>query len=109
MIELTFLKELMLIRQANRKSAIFVTTDIFLDKVFNFQPHVSNGCHDLLMILSDMKLSDNAILNIKDADYRCIISRISKNEATNLMQNIDLKKLEHYKTCNLLSHLKMHK
>ena len=96
MIELTFLKESMLIRQANRKSAIFVTIDIFLDKGFNFQPHVFNGCHDLLMM--SMKLSDNAILNIKDADYRCIISRISKNEAINLMQNIDLKKAEDYKT-----------
>ena len=29
MIELTFLKELTLIRQVNQKSAIFVTTDIF--------------------------------------------------------------------------------
>ena len=29
MIELTFLKELMLIRQANQKSVIFVTTGIF--------------------------------------------------------------------------------
>ena len=96
MIELTFLKESMLIRQANRKSAIFVTIDIFLDKGFNFQPHVFNGCHDLLMM--SMKLSDNAILNIKDADYRCIINRISKNEAINLMQNIDLKKAEDYKT-----------
>ena len=27
---------------------------------------------------------------IKCADYCCIISRISKNEAINLMQNIDL-------------------
>ena len=29
MIELTFLKELMLARQANQKSAIFFTIDIF--------------------------------------------------------------------------------
>ena len=29
MIELTFLKELMLIKQANQKSAIFVTIGIF--------------------------------------------------------------------------------
>ena len=37
-----------------------------------------------------MNLSDIAILNIKGADYRCIISRISKSEAINLMQNTDL-------------------
>ena len=69
----------------------------FLNKAFKFQPNVCNGCHDLLMM--PMNLSDIAILNIKSADYRCIISGISKNEAINLMQNIDLtKNVEHYKT-----------
>ena len=37
-----------------------------------------------------VNLSDTAILSIKGFDYRCIISLISKNEATNLMQNADL-------------------
>ena len=37
-----------------------------------------------------MNLSDIAISNIEDSDYRCIISGISKSEAINLMQNIDL-------------------
>ena len=32
-------------------------------------------------------LSDFAILNTKCSDYCCIIGLISKNEATNLMQN----------------------
>ena len=36
MIELMFLKELMLIRQANQKSAIFVTIGIFINKAFKF-------------------------------------------------------------------------
>ena len=31
-----------------------------------------------------------AILNIKGSDFCCIISLITKNEATNLMQNADL-------------------
>ena len=60
----------------------------YLDEGFNFQPHVCNGCHDLLMI--SMNLSDIAILNIKIADCRCIIKGISKNEAINFMQNADL-------------------
>ena len=34
--------------------------------------------------------SDTVILKIKNDDYRCIISGISKTEAINLMQNIDL-------------------
>ena len=60
----------------------------FLDKGFNFQPHVCNRCHDLLM--TSMKLRYVAILNIKGADYCCIIRGISKSEAKHLMQNIGL-------------------
>ena len=37
-----------------------------------------------------MNLSDIAILIIKGSDYHCIISLISKNEAINLLQNVDL-------------------
>ena len=37
-----------------------------------------------------MNLSDISILNIKSADYCCIISGISKSEVINLMQNTDL-------------------
>ena len=37
-----------------------------------------------------MNLSNIVILNIKGADYRCIISGINKSKAINLMQNIDL-------------------
>ena len=40
--------------------------------------------------MMSMNLNDIAILNIKNANYLCIISRISKSEAINLMQNIDL-------------------
>ena len=62
----------------------------FLNYIFKFQPNVCNRCHDLLMI--SINLIDIAILNIKDSDYHCIISLISKNEAINLMQNADLTK-----------------
>ena len=37
-----------------------------------------------------INLSDNAILNIKSADYCCIVSRISKTEVINLMQKVNL-------------------
>ena len=40
--------------------------------------------------MMSMKLSNISILNIKSADYRCIISGISKRETINLMQNINL-------------------
>ena len=61
-----------------------------LDKGFKlalkFQPNVSNVCHYLLFIIyamMSMNLSYIAILNIKSADYHCIISGISKSEAIN--------------------------
>ena len=50
----------------------------FLNKGFKFQSNVCNGCYDLLVM--SMNLSDIAILNIKGSDYRCIISRINKND-----------------------------
>ena len=62
---------------------------------FTFQANLCNRCHDSVMV--SIKLSDIAILQIKDSDYCCIISLISKNEAINLIQNADLtKKAEHY-------------
>ena len=60
----------------------------FLNKGFKCQPNVCKRCHDLLVM--SINLSDIAILSIKSADYSCIITGISKNEAINLMQNADL-------------------
>ena len=37
-----------------------------------------------------MNYSNIAILKIKNVDYRCIITGISKSEAISLMQNINL-------------------
>ena len=48
--------------------------------------------------MMSISLSNTATLNIKSFDYHCIVSLISKNEATNLLQNADwTEKWEHYK------------
>ena len=60
----------------------------FLNKCFKFQLNVCNRCHDLLMM--SVNFSDISILNIKGADYHFIMSVISKNEAINLMQHVNL-------------------
>ena len=60
----------------------------FLGEGFTFQLDACNGCHEALMM--SMNLSDIAILYIHRANYRCIISKVSKSDAVNLMQNIDL-------------------
>ena len=49
MIELAFLKELILIKQVHQKCDICHYW-YFLDEGFRFQPHVCNGCHDVLMM-----------------------------------------------------------
>ena len=58
-----------------------------------------------------MNLSDAAILKIKNTDYRCIITGISKSEAINLMQNIDLteKSKTLYKKINKIKSYKLKK
>ena len=48
--------------------------------------------------MMSINLNDIVILNITGSDYHCIISLVSKNEAVNLLQNVDLnKKVKHYK------------
>ena len=76
MIELTFLKELMLMRQANQKGVMFITIGIFLNKGFKFQPYVYNSCHDLLMI--SMTFSNIAILNIEVLIIAALLAELAK-------------------------------
>ena len=74
MIELTFLKKLILIKQ-ELKCAVCPYW-YFLNYSFMFQPNVCNRCHDLLLMF--LSLSNTAILKVKGSDYHCIISLISK-------------------------------
>ena len=81
MIELMFLQKVTSIKQVIKRVSYLLLL-IFLDKGFKFQLHVYNGCHDVLM-MSD-NLNDIAILKINNADYCCIINRISQSDAVNL-------------------------
>ena len=56
-----------------------------------------------------VNISNIAILNINGVNYCCIINRISKSEAVNLLQKADLRKIaERYKYVkNLFSNIKM--
>ena len=74
-------------KHVHQKIVLLVTIGIFLGKGFKFQPNFCHGCHDILTM--NINLSDIDILNIKSADYCCIISGISINEAINVMQNAD--------------------
>ena len=75
MIELTFLRESVLVNQVHEKRVIIVTIRIVLNKWITFQANVCNGCHYILMIAISHK--DIAISNIHGADYHCFINGIN--------------------------------
>ena len=59
-------------KSTSRKCMICHYLYFFLYKVFNFQPAVCNGFHDVFELC------------------RCIINEISKSDAINVLQNSDL-------------------
>ena len=62
----------------------------FLDKNFNYEPYLCNGCHDLMQ--KAMTFNDVAIVSIKENDYRIHFWYMSKDEATSIMHNSNLNK-----------------
>ena len=62
----------------------------FLDKNFNYESYLCNGCHDLMQ--KAMNFNDVAIVSIKGNDYRIHFWYISKDNAINIMKNSNLKK-----------------
>ena len=65
----------------------------FLDKNFNYEPYLWNGCHDLMQKATNF--NDVAIVSIKRNDCRIHFWYISKNGAINIMKNSNLKKLDY--------------
>ena len=51
----------------------------FLDKNFNHETYLCNGCHDLMP--KAMSFNDVAIVSIKGNDYRIHFWYMSKNDA----------------------------
>ena len=60
----------------------------FLDKNFNYEPYLWNGCHDLMQ--KALIFKNVTIVSIKRNDYRIHFWYISKNDAIALMTNSSL-------------------
>ena len=60
----------------------------FLDKNFNYDPYLCNGCHDLIQ--KPMSFKNVAIVSIKGNDYRIHFFILMKNYAIALMTNSNL-------------------
>ena len=58
---------------------------VFLDKNFNDEPYLCNGCHDLTQ--KAMNFNDFAIVSIKGFDYRIHFWYMSKDDAISIMNN----------------------
>ena len=76
-----------LAKSSNSKESMICHYWLFIHG-FTCQDSVCNGCHDLTML--SVKISGIAIITIKNVDYRCIIHKISKSEAINLLENFVL-------------------
>ena len=57
----------------------------FLDKNFNYENHLCNGCHDMSMKANSM--NNLAIAYHNGSAYRINFVFMSKNDALNLMKN----------------------
>ena len=68
---------------------------VFLDKNFNYEPYLCNGCQDLMQ--KPMNFNDVAIVSIKENDYRIHFWYMSKDGAISIMKNSNLnEKIDHY-------------
>ena len=74
----------------NLKSVIFAIIGIFLDKNYNYEPYLCNGCHDLMQKATNF--NDVAIVSIKENDYRIHFWYTSKDDVINIMKNSNFKK-----------------
>ena len=60
----------------------------FLDKNFNYDPYLCNGCHDLMQ--KAMSFKNFAIVSTKGNDYKIHFYYIIKDDAIILMTNANL-------------------
>ena len=60
----------------------------FKDIGFKYQPYLCNGCHDLMQ--KAMSFNNVAIIYVKGSTYRIEYWYMSKDDATNIMNNSNL-------------------
>ena len=60
----------------------------FKDIGFKYEPYLSNGCHDLMQ--KAMSFNNVVIIYVKGSTYRIEFWYMSKDDATNIMNNSNL-------------------
>ena len=88
MIELIFQRELIWVKQINQQICDICHYWYFLDKNFNYEKYLCNGCHDLMQ--KAINFNDVAIVPVKGNNYRIHFWYMSKDEAISIMLNFGL-------------------
>ena len=70
---------------SNRSKEDMISHYWFFNHGHKFQDSLCNGCHDLTMVR--VNISNFATKTVKNFHYCCIIHKISKSVATNLLRN----------------------
>ena len=60
----------------------------FIDKNFNYQQYLCNGCHNLMQ--EAMSFNNVSIVSVKGNDYRIHFWYIDKDDAISIMRNSNL-------------------
>ena len=62
----------------------------FLSKNVSYEPHLCNGCHDLIQ--KAMNFNDIDIDSVKESDYRIHFWYVSKDDTISIINNSKLNK-----------------
>ena len=57
----------------------------FVDKNFNYEPYLCNGCHDMMM--KTVSFNNVTVVSVKENAYRIQFCFMSKNNEINLLNN----------------------
>ena len=88
MTELIFQKEFNTNKKSASKECSICHYWYFLDKSFNYDPYLCDGCHDLMQ--KAMSFKNVAIVSFKGNGYRIHFYYISKDDAITLITNSNL-------------------
>ena len=83
--KIDILKEIDINKTSTSKECMLCHYWYYENVGFKFEVHVCNKCHDVLMTAYELK--NIAILNVKGVDYRCFLWGVSKNDATDILNN----------------------
>ena len=75
-------------KQTHQKNGKFVIIGTLKILVFEYEPHICNGCQGLMQ--KAVSFNDVVIIYVKGSAYRIYFWYMSKDDAVNLMNNSNL-------------------